>query len=248
MFLCLPQSMSHLAHLAGFGFVGHMTADNASVSVAKRRADILERMEAACRRAGREESSAELVAVSKVQPDDRIDAALTAGQRFFGENRVQEAVQRWQYRKPAYPDLSLHLIGPLQTNKAALAGGLFDMIETLDRPKLARALAALDQPPPCLIQVNTGFEPQKAGILPDGLPALLGEAQTLGLRIEGLMCIPPVNEPAGAHFAFLSKLAIANRLRTLSMGMSADFETAIAFGATHVRVGSALFGDRQKRI
>lgn len=188
------------------------------------------------------------MAVSKVQPAGRTDSALAAGQRVFGENRVQEAATRWAGRRLAIPDLRLHLVGPLQTNKAADATGLFDVIETLDRPKLARALAAASgkagRSPACLVQVNTGLEPQKAGVAPDGVASLLGEARELGLRVEGLMCIPPLGEPAGPHFALLAKLAAANGLKTLSMGMSEDFETAIAFGATHVRIGTALFGAR----
>ncbi|MEM7661286.1 MAG: YggS family pyridoxal phosphate-dependent enzyme [Pseudomonadota bacterium] len=188
--------------------------------------------------------SATLVAVSKVQPEQRIEAALDAGHRVFGENRVQEATTRWAERREQYPDLELRLVGPLQTNKAAAACELFDVIESLDRPKLARALAAKGRAQRCLIQINTGLEPQKAGVLPDGFDALLGEARGLGLQVDGLMCIPPQDEPAGPHFAFLAKLAKANGLTTLSMGMSADFETAIAFGATHVRVGSAFFGER----
>lgn len=191
-----------------------------------------------------------LVAVSKVQPDDRIVAALTAGQRVFGENRVQEAWSRWSHRKALFSDLKLHLIGPLQTNKVDDAVALFDVIETLDRPNLAAALHALAQKgqqlPTLLIQVNTGEEPQKAGILPKDLPTFLSQCQTdYGLTIDGLMCIPPANEDPSMHFALLEKLAKRHGLDSLSMGMSEDFEVGIAFGATHVRVGSALFGDRQ---
>jgi PLP dependent protein len=191
-----------------------------------------------------------LVAVSKVQPDDRIVAALDAGQRVFGENRVQEAWVRWHHRRTEFPDLQLHLIGPLQSNKALEAVKLFDVIETLDRPKLAAALAALAKAghalPKLLVQVNTGEEPQKAGIAPRDLPGFLAQCQTeFGLTISGLMCIPPADEDPSMHFALLDKLAKRHGLETLSMGMSDDFETAIAFGATHVRVGSALFGQRQ---
>jgi PLP dependent protein len=190
-----------------------------------------------------------LVAVSKVQPDSRIIEALEAGQRVFGENRVQEAKERWAARRVDFPDLRLHLIGPLQSNKVADAVALFDVIETLDRPKLAAALGALarigTKLPKLLVQVNTGEEPQKAGIAPADLAQFLAQCQeTHGLKIEGLMCIPPVNEHPAMHFALLEKLAKRHSLETLSMGMSDDFEVAIAFGATHVRVGSALFGER----
>jgi PLP dependent protein len=191
-----------------------------------------------------------LVAVSKVQPDDRIVAALDAGHRVFGENRVQEAFTRWHHRRALFPDLTLHLIGPLQSNKARDAVALFDVIETLDRPKLAASLADLAQAghalPKLLIQVNTGEEPQKAGIAPRDLSTFLDQCQNeFGLTIAGLMCIPPADEHPAMHFALLEKLAKEHGLTTLSMGMSEDFETAIAFGATHVRVGSALFGPRQ---
>jgi PLP dependent protein len=193
---------------------------------------------------------ATLVAVSKVQPDDRIEAALKAGLRVFGENRVQEAWSRWHHRRPLFPDLKLHLIGPLQTNKARDAIALFDVIETLDRPKLAATLSDLAQAghtlPALLVQVNTGEEPQKAGIAPRDLQGFLSQCQDeFGLTISGLMCIPPADENPAMHFALLEKLAKRHGLKTLSMGMSDDFEVAIAFGATHVRVGSALFGQRQ---
>lgn len=202
----------------------------------------------ACRLAGRDSAGATLTAVSKTQPDAAIDAALAAGQRVFGENRVQEAQARWADRRWAWPDLELRLIGPLQTNKAADAVALFDVIETLDRPKLAEALAAASQKsgrlPRVLIQVNTGAEPQKAGVAPAGLADLVAQARASGLRLEGLMCIPPAEEAAGPHFALLRKLARRHGLEVLSMGMSADYETAVRFGATHVRIGSALFGER----
>lgn len=216
--------------------------------IAQRRTEILRKMDAASKAAGREEAGV-LVGVSKVQPDQRIEAALAAGHRVFGENRVQEAQAHWAHRRAAYDDLTLHLIGSLQTNKAEDAVALFDVIETLDRPKLARALAkAMEKTgrtPDILVQVNTGEEPQKAGIAPAGLDELLDEASDLGLNVTGLMCIPPVDEPAGPHFALLAKLARGHGLGGLSMGMSADYETAIKFGATHVRVGSALFGARE---
>jgi len=190
-----------------------------------------------------------LVAVSKTQTDAALAAMLTTGQRVFGENRVQEAQAHWTARRETIPDLELHLIGPLQSNKAEDAVRLFDMIQTLDRPKLAVALAAAiaktGRRPRLLVQVNTGEEPQKAGVTPRDLPALLDLARRHpGLEIEGLMCIPPVGEPAGPHFALLAKLARAHGLATLSMGMSGDYALAARFGATHVRVGTALFGER----
>ena len=190
-----------------------------------------------------------LVAVSKRQPEDRIDACLAAGHRVFGENRVQEAQQRWQMRRPHYPDLCLHLIGPLQTNKAADAVALFDVIEVVDRPKLAKTLAAemqrQDRHLPCYVQVNTGEEAQKAGILPEETDDFIKFCRNdCGLNIVGLMCIPPIDEEAAMHFALLRQIARRNDLAGLSMGMSADFAEAIAFGATSVRVGSAIFGVR----
>lgn len=199
--------------------------------------------------AGRNGQPVTLVAVSKKQPDDRIDAALAAGLRVFGENRVQEAIERWQSRRPDYPDLELRLIGPLQTNKAADAVGFFDVIESLDREKLAQVLAKEMQKQqrrlPCLVQVNTGEEPQKAGIAPADAVAFTSFCRhDLGLEITGLMCIPPVTEEAAMHFALLRSLAEAAGLSVLSMGMSSDYPEAISFGATHVRVGSALFGER----
>ncbi len=188
------------------------------------------------------------MAVSKVQPEDRIEDALTAGLRVFGENRVQEAQGRWATRRAIYPDLKLHLIGPLQSNKVEDAMALFDVIETVDRPKLVETLAKLagagNKLPKLLVQVNTGEEEQKAGVAPRDLPALLNLCAARGLPIEGLMCIPPENEEPAMHFALLAKLARRHDLGVLSMGMSGDFEAAIKFGATHVRVGSALFGTR----
>ena len=190
-----------------------------------------------------------LTAVSKTQPPEAIDAALAAGQRVFGENRVQEAQGRWNGRRAGITSLELRLIGPLQSNKAADAVALFDVIETLDRPKLADALAAAGaragKPVRVLIQVNTGAEPQKAGVLPGEVPALLDHARAAGLIVEGLMCIPPADEAPGPHFALLRKIARRHGLAVLSMGMSGDYETAIRFGATHVRVGSSLFGERK---
>ena len=207
------------------------------------------RIAAACRAADRDPAEVILTAVSKTQPTAAIDAALATGQRVFGENRVQEAQGRWVERRPAWPDLELRLIGPLQTNKADAAVALFDVIETLDREKLARALAEAagkrGVTPRVLVQVNTGAEPQKAGVLPGDADVLVRAArETYGLTVEGLMCIPPAEEAAGHHFALLREIAARNGLPVLSMGMSGDYETAIRFGATHVRVGTALFGER----
>ena len=191
-----------------------------------------------------------LVAVSKRQPDERIHAALTAGQRVFGENRVQEAYGRWAHRRDCYADLKLHLIGPLQTNKVSDAVTLFDVIEVVDRPKLARALGVemsrQNRQLECYIQVNTGEEQQKSGIGPDDADDFIvycrDEAK---LKITGLMCIPPVDEEASMHFALLKTIAERNGICTLSMGMSDDFEEAITFGANSVRIGSAIFGKRE---
>ena len=193
-----------------------------------------------------------LIAVSKQQPDDKINAALATGHRLFGENRVQEATERWAHRRRSFPDLRLHLIGPLQSNKAAEAVALFDVIETIDRSKIAKALAAemakQDKHIPCFIQVNTGMEPQKSGIAPQDTLDFVANCQNeLGLEIMGLMCIPPQIEEPAMHFALLKKLATQAGLPHLSMGMSADYEEAIAFGADYVRVGSALFGERLPR-
>jgi pyridoxal phosphate enzyme (YggS family) len=196
--------------------------------------------------AGRNPADVTLVAVSKQQPWDSIEPVLRAGQRTFGENRVQEALERWTGRREG---LTLHLIGPLQTNKAREAVAFFDVIESLDRPKLARVLAEeiqrAGQAPRLYIQVNTGEEPQKAGVAPGETDAFVAECrQDFGLQVEGLMCVPPQDEPPAMHFALLAKIARRNGLDRLSMGMSGDFEAAIAFGATSVRVGSALFGVR----
>jgi pyridoxal phosphate enzyme (YggS family) len=208
--------------------------------------DVVARIARAAQAAGREPGDVTLVAVSKTQSWEAVAPVLAAGQRVFGENRVQEAMERWGERRA---EVVLHLIGPLQSNKAAEAVAFFDVIETLDREKLARVLAEEIQKqgrgPRLYVQVNTGEEPQKAGVIPaeaDGFIALC--RATYGLRPEGLMCIPPVGEPSGPHFALLAKIAARNGLDQLSMGMSDDFETAIAFGATGVRVGSAVFGKR----
>jgi hypothetical protein len=207
------------------------------------------RIERATAEAGRPAGSVTLVAVSKVQPEARIEAALAAGHRVFAENRVQEAERRWAARRPRIADLRLHLVGPLQTNKARAAVELFDVIESLDRPRLAGALAdamaATGHRPDCLIQVNTGEEAQKHGVAPAGLEALLRFArEEADLPVRGLMCIPPQAEPAAPHFALLAELAGAHGLPVLSMGMSGDYEVAIHQGATHVRLGTAVFGPR----
>ena len=198
--------------------------------------------------AGRAPGSVRLIAVSKVQPLDRVEAVLQEGHRLFGENRVQEAAGKWPEFKARYDGVAVHLIGPLQTNKARQAMELFDAIHTLDRPKLATTLARLAQDlgqcPEVMIQVNTGAEPQKAGVLPADTDAFISEARALDLPVRGLMCIPPVEEEPSLHFALLSKIAARNGLSGLAMGVSADFETAIALGATYVRVGSAIFGER----
>jgi pyridoxal phosphate enzyme (YggS family) len=221
---------------------------NAEADMRARRAAIDVRMEAAARAALREVASVRLVAVSKQQPMAQIEAALALGWRAFGENRVQEAEARWAARR-ALPNLHLRLIGPLQTNKADAAVALFDAIDSLDRPKLAHALCAamakVGRRPDCLIQVNTGDEPQKAGVAPADLDDLVRLARDdLGLPVRGLMCIPPVDEEPAMHFALLAKFAARHGLPEVSMGMSDDFETAIAYGATMIRVGSALFGRR----
>lgn len=210
--------------------------------IAKRRAAILAEL------AGASASPPVLVAVTKTQPDEAIEEILAAGQRVFGENRVQEARAHWEHRRNRIDGLELRLIGPLQTNKADDAVRLFDVIETVDRPKLCTALAKAERKTGLarkyLIQVNTGEEPQKAGISPGDLPELLAVARECGLNVIGLMCIPPVDEPAGPHFALLAKLARAHGLDQLSMGMSGDYVTAARLGATHVRLGTALFGPR----
>jgi len=214
---------------------------------AQRRAEILARIAASAEAAGRAPAEITLEAVSKQQPMERVQAMLAAGQRVFAENRVQEARARWANLRPE--GLELRLIGPLQTNKAEEAVLLFDVIESLDRPKLARALAEAmarhGRRPRLLVQVNTGEEPQKAGVAPRDLEPFLELLHTeLHLAPEGLMCIPPEQEEPAMHFALLAKLAERAGLPVLSMGMSGDFEKAIRFGATHVRVGSALFGAR----
>jgi len=207
------------------------------------------RITAAEREAGRPAGAVTLVAVSKTFEADDVRPAIAAGQRVFGENRVQESQGKWPQLKAETLGIELHLIGPLQSNKAAEAVALFDVIETVDREKIARALATEMQrqgrTPRLYIQVNTGLEPQKAGIAPDELPAFVALCRgELALEIEGLMCIPPADENPGPHFALLARLATETGVEKLSMGMSGDYETAIAFGATGVRVGSAIFGSR----
>jgi pyridoxal phosphate enzyme (YggS family) len=206
----------------------------------------LARIARAAQACGRDPASVTLVAVSKQQPWEAIAPVLAAGQTVFGENRVQEAMARWEGRAEG---LTLHLIGPLQSNKAREAVAVFDVVETLDREKLARAIAEEVQRqgrrPRFHVQVNTGEEPQKAGVTPAAADAFIAACRGVyGLEPEGLMCIPPADEPPGPHFALLAKIAARNGLSRLSMGMSGDFETAIAFGATSVRVGSAVFGAR----
>jgi pyridoxal phosphate enzyme (YggS family) len=211
--------------------------------------DVRARIAAVGREAGRPAGSTQLVAVSKTFDTDQIRPAIEAGQRVFGENRVQESQGKWPELKAETPGIELHLIGPLQSNKAAEAVALFDVIETVDREKIARALAEemkrQGRSPRLYVQVNTGLEPQKAGIAPEETVAFVALCRgELGLSIEGLMCIPPANENPGPHFALLAQLAKSCSVEKLSMGMSGDFETAVAFGATSVRVGSAIFGTR----
>ncbi|MCC7319471.1 MAG: YggS family pyridoxal phosphate-dependent enzyme [Rubellimicrobium sp.] len=209
---------------------------------------IRERVAAAAGAAGRAADSVTLIAVSKTQPADRIAAVLDEGQRVFGENRVQEAEGRWPPLRAARGPIELHLIGPLQTNKARAAVTLFDAIHTVDRPRLVESLARLAQErgtsPDLFVQVNTGNEPQKAGCDPDGVDALVARMRAADLPVRGLMCIPPAEGDPVPHFRALAAMAARNGLAGLSMGMSADFEAAIAEGATHVRVGSAIFGAR----
>lgn len=210
--------------------------------------DISQKIAAAEQARGDTPGQVKLIAVSKVQPNERVDAVLAQGHRCFGENRVQEAAGKWPDFRETYDGIDLHLIGPLQSNKARQAFELFQSIHTLDRPKLAKTFARLAQEmgycPELFIQVNTGEEPQKAGVLPSDADAFIKETRALDLPLQGLMCIPPIDEEAALHFALLAKIAERNGLTGLSMGMSADFEKAISFGATHVRVGSAIFGER----
>jgi pyridoxal phosphate enzyme (YggS family) len=205
----------------------------------------------AARDFGRTPKNVRLVCVTKTMPAERIRPVIEAGERTFGENRVQEAHRKWSALKAAYPGLQLHLIGPLQTNKAREAVALFDVIASLDRPSLAKVLAVeierAGRTPKLFVQVNTGAEPQKAGVLPQEADAFIAQCRTAyGLDPIGLMCIPPLDEQASPHFALLNKIAARNGLSELSMGMSADYELAIQLGATYVRIGSAIFGERPR--
>ncbi len=223
--------------------------DSADTDIAAALAGIGGRMAAAARASGRDPAAVTLVAVAKTHGAATVEAAIRAGQRIFGENRVQEAAVKYPALRDRHPGLELHLVGPLQSNKTADAVALFDVIETLDREKLACALVAERDKgkrlPRCYIQVNTGEEPQKAGVAPAMAPAFIRLCRDeLALPVEGLMCIPPAGEEPAPHFALLAKLAREHGLPAVSMGMSGDFETAIRLGATHVRVGTAIFGAR----
>ncbi|MHA7875365.1 YggS family pyridoxal phosphate-dependent enzyme [Roseivivax sp.] len=210
--------------------------------------DITTRIRKAEEAAGRSAGSVELIAISKVQPNARVEAVLEEGHRVFGENKVQEAEGKWPDFQARFPGTRLHLVGPLQSNKTRRAMELFDAIHSVDRPKLARSIARIAEEtghcPDLFVQVNTGEEEQKAGIAPADVDGFLAECREMQLPVKGLMCIPPVEETPSLHFALLAKLAERNGLSGLSMGMSGDFEEAISFGATHVRVGSAIFGER----
>jgi pyridoxal phosphate enzyme, YggS family len=229
--------------------VSHATTPAPGDTVTARLEAVRHAIADTCAASGRDSGSVTLVAVSKTHPAEAVEEALAAGQRVFGENRVQEAKGKFPALRGRFPDLELHLIGPLQTNKVKDAVALFDVIQTLDRPKLAEALAAemarTGRRPRCLIEVNTGEEPQKAGIPPREVEAFLAACRdTWNLPVSGLMCIPPVDEEPAMHFALLSDMARRTGLPEVSMGMSGDYETAIRFGATHVRVGTAIFGAR----
>ena len=223
---------------------------NSSEPTARDRIEAVEaRIADAAARSGRSPGDVSLIAVSKTFGPESVEQIISAGQSLFGENRVQEALGKWPELKSRHTDVELHLIGPLQSNKARDAVALFDAIHTIDRPKIAAAIAremvSQERRPRLLVQVNTGEEEQKAGVLPRELDRFLESCiETHGLPIEGLMCIPPIDEEPALHFALLQKLADRNGLTKLSMGMSADFETAIAFGATYIRVGTAIFGPR----
>ncbi len=227
-----------------------MSEPSVAEQVAQNLTDVRARIDATARAAGRAPEAVRLVAVSKRQPEARIDAALAAGQRVFGEIRVQEAEAHWRARREAVPDLELHMIGPLQTNKVKEAVRLFDVIETVDRPKLAQNLAAemerTGRRLPCFIEVNVGEEPQKAGVWPEEADALVRRCRDeLDLPLAGLMCIPPFGEEPAPYFALLRTIAERNGLIELSMGMSDDYEVAIGLGANVVRVGTAIFGERE---
>ena len=219
---------------------------------AERLAAVQREIAAACREGGRDPASVTLVAISKTFEPAAVEPVIAAGQRVFGENRVQEAKSKWPGLKERYPDLELHLVGPLQSNKVKDALALFDVIHSVDRPSLCEALAKeiarQDRRAQLFVQVNTGAEPQKAGVLPEDADAFIARCRdAYGLEITGLMCLPPVDEAPAPHFALLNKIAARNGLKHLSMGMSANFAVAIAFGATHVRVGTAIFGARSAR-
>lgn len=227
-------------------------APNIAETVAANLAEVRGRIAGAASRAGRDPGDVTLIAVGKLQPVDRVEAALAAGQAVFGENRVQEAQGKWPALRDRYPAVELHLIGPLQTNKARDAVALFDVIQTVDRPKLAAALAGemarQERRPGCFIQVNTGEEEQKAGVLPADADAFIEACRReYGLPVRGLMCIPPVDDAPDLHFALLAEIAKRHGLTGLSMGMSGDYEVAVELGATHVRVGTAIFGARDYR-
>ncbi|MEX0643833.1 MAG: YggS family pyridoxal phosphate-dependent enzyme [Parvularculaceae bacterium] len=226
-----------------------MPQDDTPVDPVANLARLRERLNAAAAEAGRDGTTITVVAVSKMHGPERILPLLEAGHRVFGENRVQEALAKWPALKARFPGIDLHLIGPLQSNKAKEAVALFDVIETLDRAKLAKALAgeiaAQGRRPRLFVQINTGEEPQKAGVAPQDADAfLLACRHEHGLEIKGLMCIPPADEAPAPHFALLAKIARRNQLDFLSMGMSGDYETAAQLGATHVRVGTEIFGPR----
>jgi pyridoxal phosphate enzyme (YggS family) len=211
-------------------------------------ADITTSIKAMCKHTGTGNVNPQLIAVSKRQTMEKIQAVLDAGQRVFGENRVQEAIEHWAKKRPLYQDLELHLIGSLQTNKAKEAVELFDCIQSVDRPKIAKMIAKetekQNKTPEIFIQVNTGNEPQKGGCLLNDLEALVQECRELSLKLTGLMCIPPVDDDPSLHFALLKKLANRHNLANLSMGMSNDYALAASMGATHIRVGTAIFGER----
>ena len=226
-----------------------MNESPTEVSVAGRLAEVRRRIAQVCAEAGRDPAAVTLVAVSKTFGADAIEPVIGAGQRVFGENRVQEAKAKWPGLMSAYPGIALHLIGPLQSNKAKEAVALFDAIHSVDRPSICEALAkefaSQERRPQLFVQLNTGEEPQKAGVAPSEADSFIASCrEKYRLPISGLMCIPPVNDAPAPHFALTAKIAARNGLKNLSMGMSADFAIAIQFGATHVRVGSAIFGHR----
>jgi pyridoxal phosphate enzyme (YggS family) len=245
------QSSAAAGLFASPGSVRYRRGMQDNHSVAAALADVKRQIASACRDAGRDPASVTLIAVSKTFPADVVEQAIIAGHRIFGENRVQESKAKWPALREKYSDLELHLIGPLQSNKAKEAVALFDAIHSVDRPSicdaLAKEIAKQGRAPKLFVEINTGAEPQKAGILPENADAFLRACRdTYGLTIDGLMCIPPFDEAPAPHFALTAKIAARNGLKLLSMGMSSDFEIAIAFGATHLRVGSAIFGARSK--